>query len=168
MKVVAVSDSHGNRGLLREAVLQALRGAPVDVFVHCGDGARDVEAVEPILRDANPAVRLYVVRGNCDAGAFQYQALELFEAGGLRMMATHGHAYGVKNGYGELASAAKDHGAKIVFFGHTHLPLLEAVHGVYLVNPGAVCGRPDSGVAYAQVLSEAGGRFRADLMNRLA
>ncbi len=168
MKIVAVSDSHGNRGLLREAVLQALRGMPIDVFVHCGDGARDTEAVEPLLRDANPAVRLCVVRGNCDVGAFLYPALELFEAGGLTMMATHGHAYGVKSGYWELAAAAKDHGAKIAFFGHTHRSLLEAVHGVYLVNPGAICGRPESNVAYAQVISEAGGRFRADLMNWLA
>ena len=168
MKIVAFSDSHGSRGLLREAVALALRGAPVDICVHCGDGARDMEAVAPILRDANPGVRIYTVRGNCDVGAFQYPALEVFEAGGVRVLATHGHAYGVKYHTGALAAAAREQGAQIAFFGHTHRPLLEDAGGVYLINPGAVCQHRPGGAAYAQVLVEPNGRFRADLMNWLA
>jgi len=168
VKIIAVSDSHGSTGLLREAVLQALSGAPVDVFVHCGDGVRDVAAVEPILRDANPNVRLYTIRGNCDMGAFQYPALELFEAGGVRMLAAHGHAYGVKYQYHQLAAAAKDQNAAIAFFGHTHRPLLEAVGSALLINPGAVCKHQTGGIAYAQVIVDPNGKFRADLMPWLA
>lgn len=164
MKIIAVSDSHGSRSLLREAVQQALAGAPVDVFVHCGDGVRDVDAVAPLLTDANPNVRIYTVRGNCDMGAFRSPALELFEADGVRMMAAHGHAYNVKYGLHQLSSAAAEQGAKIVFFGHTHLPLLDPAGSVTLINPGAVSLRRSGGIAYAQVLVAADGTFRADLM----
>ena len=44
MRIIAVSDSHGCSGLLRKAVEQATRFARVDVFVHCGDGMRDMGA----------------------------------------------------------------------------------------------------------------------------
>lgn len=164
MKIVAFSDSHGNRELLREAAEQALRGAPIDICVHCGDGVRDLDALEPILRDRNPNVRLYAVRGNCDVGAFDMPILEMFEAEGVRMMATHGHAYHVKTEYGTLLSVAQARGAKVAFFGHTHHPLLEPAQGIYLINPGAVCQHLPGNIAYAQVLVSPGGAMRTDLM----
>lgn len=164
MKIVAFSDSHGSVCLLRDAVMQALEGSPIDVCVHCGDGARDMDAVEPLLRDANPNVRIYTVRGNCDFGAFRFPALELFDVNGVRMLATHGHAYNVKSEYGSLLNAAADRGAKVAFFGHTHRSLLEPKHGVYLINPGAVCSRLSGNSAYAQVLVDASGKLRADLI----
>ena len=167
MKIIAVSDSHGNRPLLREAVLQAMQGAPIDVFVHCGDGARDLDAVEPILRDVNPNVRIYSVRGNCDIGAFDIPQTELFEVNGARVFATHGHLYGVKTEYESLTCAAHSQGAQIAFFGHTHRPFLEAVRGIYLMNPGAVCAQLAGNVAYAQALVDAQGHIHADLMRWL-
>lgn len=163
MKIVAFSDSHGNVGSLRDAVFQALEGAPVDVCIHCGDGARDMDAVEPILRDANPDMRIYTVRGNCDIGAFRFPVMELFDVNGVGMLATHGHAYNVKSEYEGLLCAAAERGAKVAFFGHTHRPLLESSRGVYLINPGAICNR-SSTAAYAQVLVDACGRLRADLI----
>ncbi len=167
MKIIALSDSHGNIGYLRDAVESALRGAPVDICVHCGDGVRDLEAVEPILRDANPNVRVYGVRGNCDFSTFQYPTLELFEAGGVRMMVTHGHQYDVKTQYEALLCAAHSYGAQVVFFGHTHRSLLEYTHNVYLINPGAVCNRLSGNIAYAKVMVDAAGNVRADLMKWL-
>ncbi|MCE5342267.1 MAG: YfcE family phosphodiesterase [Eubacteriales bacterium] len=168
MKIVAFSDSHGNRDLLREAAEMALRGAPIDICVHCGDGARDMDAIEPILRAANPNVRLYVVRGNCDIGAFFLPVLEIFDVNGVRMIATHGHALEVKTHYGALLNAAESREAKVAFFGHTHRPLLEAIHGVYLINPGALRQRLPGNIAYAQVMVDAQGNIRADLMPWLA
>jgi len=164
MKMIAFSDTHGNRRALRDAVEQSLAGAPIDICVHCGDGARDMESVEPLLREGNPDVRLYTVRGNGDMGAFQYPTLELFDAGGLTVMATHGHLYNVKSEYESLLCAAQSHQAKIAFFGHTHKPFLEAVRGVYLINPGSVAYRVAGNVAYAQVLIDATGTIHADLM----
>jgi len=168
VKIVAVSDSHGNPGLLREAVEAAQLGAPIDVLVHCGDGVRDLAAAEAVVRAANPDARVYAVRGNCDIGAFSVPALELFEANGVRVMASHGHAYGVKTQYAALLAAARERGAKIVFFGHTHRPLLEAVGGIYLINPGAICNHLPGNTAYARVLVDSAGGVRADLMPWLA
>ena len=167
MRIVAFSDSHGNHGLLRDAVEIAMRGSPIDVCVHCGDGARDMEAVEPILRDKYPGIRIYTVRGNCDIGAFNVPVLEYFEVGGVRMIATHGHAYHVKSEYDSLLCEAETLGAKVAFFGHTHRPLLEAIRDVYLINPGAVCQHMPGNIAYAQVLVQADGKIRADLMHWL-
>ena len=164
MKIIALSDTHGNRSALREVVIQSLEGAPVDICVHCGDGARDMDAAEPLLREANPNVRVYAVRGNGDLGAFQYPTLELFEANGILVMATHGHLYNVKSEYESLLCAAQSRNAKVVFFGHTHCPFLEAVHGVYLMNPGSVAYRLTGNVAYAQVMVDPAGNIRADLM----
>jgi uncharacterized protein len=164
VKIVAFSDSHGSREMLRSAAEAAMRGAPIDICVHCGDGVRDMDAVEPILRAANPDVRVYTVRGNWDVGTFSLPVLELFEANGVRMIATHGNAYDVKTHYGALLSAAQQHGAKVAFFGHTHRPMLEAIQGIYMINPGALYQCQRGNVAYAQVLVDARGVIRADLM----
>ena len=167
MKIVTFSDSHGNTGILRDAVQQAMRGAPIDVCVHCGDGARDMDAIAPILRDANPNVRIVSVRGNCDLCAFDVPALDIFKANGVTMLATHGHLYNVKTEYQSLLSAARERSAAVVFFGHTHRPLLENVYGTYLINPGAICAHMPGNIAYAQVTVDATGKLRADLMKWL-
>ena len=164
MKIVAFSDSHGNPGMLCDAVEMAMRGSPIDICVHCGDGAYDMNYVEPILRERCPNVILYKVRGNWDIGAFDLPAMEIFEANGVRMIATHGHLYHVKSDYGGILTAAESKGAKVAFFGHTHHSLLEPARGVYLINPGAICQRLAGNVAYAQVLVDSEGKIRADLM----
>lgn len=167
MRVIAVSDSHGCRGLLREAVMQATARGKVDVFVHCGDGVRDVDTIAPILTSHNPDVQIYAVRGNCDVSAFAYPATELFEAGGVRMMATHGDLCHVKSGTYALCNKARELGAQVAFFGHTHTPLLQPAAGTYLINPGSLAKQ--GGIyAYAQVLVHADGRFTADLYRWLA
>ena len=168
MKIIAVSDSHGNLRQLRDALEQAMRGAPIDVCIHCGDGVRDLDAIAPILLDANPNARLVGVRGNCDMAAFDAPPLELLEVGGVRVLATHGHLYQVKHGLESLCCMAEARGAQIAFFGHTHRPFLEMVRGVYMINPGAICAQMPGNIAYAQVLVQPDGAFRGDLMKWLA
>ena len=107
MRVIAFSDSHGDRGRLREAVEQALLSGPVDVCVHCGDGARDIDTIALILRERNPQIRLYAVKGNADFCEFGMPTLELFEVNGARMIATHGHLFNVKSELDSLLSAAE-------------------------------------------------------------
>ena len=168
MKIVAFSDSHGNRSILRDAAFTALQRGPIDICVHCGDGARDMDAIEPILLDANPNTQIYAARGNCDFGAFSLPYMETFEANGVRMLVTHGHTYDVKTHYAGLTSVAESLHAKVAFFGHTHRPMLEAVHGIYLINPGAICAYMPGNVAYAQVIVAPDGKIRADLMSWLS
>jgi len=164
MKVIAVSDTHGNLNYLRDAVEQALESPAPDVWVHCGDGARDMDAVEPILLDANPNMRIYRVRGNGDFSLHLLPTMELFEVGGVRMIAAHGHTFSVKEQYEALLCKAESLGAKVAFFGHTHSPFLENARGVWLINPGAVCQRLAGNTAYAQVTVSPEGKLRADLI----
>ena len=164
MRIIAVSDTHANLNYLRDAVQQALEGPAPDIWVHCGDGARDMDAVEPILLDAKPDMRIYRVRGNCDLSLHALPTMELFEAGGVRMIAAHGHTFSVKSQYEELLCKAESLGAKVAFFGHTHSPFLENARGVYLINPGALCQRLGGNTAYAQVIVAPDGKLRADLI----
>ena len=48
----------------------------------------------------------------------------------------------------QLESELKDIAADIVFIGHTHLPMVRAINGVSIVNPGSV-GQPRDGIPMA-------------------
>lgn len=163
MRVVAFSDSHGKADELLAAVRLALRGGRIDVCVHCGDGMRDMDGVEPALREANPDVRIYTVAGNCDLAVIDPVYAAEFTADGVRMLAVHGDKHSAKQHYGALVELAQRRGAAVLFFGHTHRPFLEAEGGVYLINPGAVERAHAGRVAYAQAVVD-GGSLRADLV----
>jgi len=64
------------------------------------------------------------------------------ERGGIRFMLTHGHKYGVKSSLGYAAMTARNQGAKVLLYGHTHIAddsVIESADGaVRAVNPGSV------------------------------
>ena len=166
MRIVAFSDTHQNTAFLERSVQQALEDGRIDVFIHCGDGVRDVTAVEGMLLRHNPSVRMYAVRGNCDVSASMFPAAELADLNGVRAWITHGHAYHVKHGLGHLAQAAKDLRAEIAFFGHTHQPLMRQKHGVWLLNPGAPAMLSLSDTAYLQVMISDHRDIRSDFIKQ--
>ena len=133
MKIIAVSDTHGKADRLIEAVEKY---ADADLFVHCGDGASDLEIAE----NAYPHKKFYGVSGNCDYICSLPPEI-LFTAGGKRVYVTHGHLYDVKRGIGRLVMAAGKHRADIVLFGHTHSTCCLNLDGVWYINPGAGRGR---------------------------
>ena len=77
MRLLVVSDSHGNAYNLRNAVM---RQPGADMIIHLGDGQSDYESV--ILGGEKKSV---FVRGNCDYNS-KYPALMLFEAEGKRVI----------------------------------------------------------------------------------
>lgn len=164
MRIVAFSDSHGFRGDLTDAILLAQSRGKIDICVHCGDGADDFEDLASVLRAANPCAQLYGVRGNCDLGCINTPYTAAFGANGVHCMVAHGHALGVKSGYHMLVEAAKRQGAKVAFFGHTHVAVNEVVGGVTLLNPGAICNRRAGRTAYAEVVVGEDGQFTARLI----
>lgn len=141
MKLLVVSDSHGDQRALEAAVDQNPEASAV---IYLGDGMRDIEA----LQEERPSLRIYAVRGNCDFASFA--ALEgLAPFAGTLVFYTHGHIYDVKSGLERLAAAAAARGAGVALFGHTHEPTLREVGGVWLFNPGSVstyAGRGSFGV----------------------
>ena len=126
-------------------VFALLRG--VDVLLHAGDVGElwvldRLSAIAPVI----------AVHGNDETAEAQrelpYQ--QLVVAGGVRILLTHAH---YPDRSEELASRKNDAwqpklarraamgaraGARIVVFGHTHVPLVVEHDGILLVNPGAL------------------------------
>ncbi|MBN1519141.1 MAG: metallophosphoesterase [Spirochaetales bacterium] len=137
MRILLVSDTHGDpRGLA--AVLSKL-GRSVQMLVHLGDGASDVEAA---ASSGVPMPPWYAVRGNVD-GDWSVPASRILWAYDRKILAVHGHTQLGGNSYRPLVQAAKHEGADACFFGHTHVPFWDLVSGVLLVNPGSL-SRPRS------------------------
>ena len=151
MKILVLSDSHGRLGLMLDAME---RERPQRVFF-LGDNYQDGQA----LADAYPEVPVDRVLGNCDFCAGPDELL--VEVEGVRFLLTHGHRYYVKSRTDRIVDAAKEKGAAVVCFGHTHEALNMPERGVWLLNPGTAGGirsRPGYGVILVN-----DGTFRIDL-----
>ena len=129
MKIMIVSDSHGEMSNVTKAIKQE---KPIDILIHCGD-TEGTEGDISLLAECP----IYAVRGNNDYFTRLSRELE-FEICGRKVMVTHGHYYSVSMGPERLIEEASARGLDIVFYGHTHRPLIEQVDGMYVVNPGSI------------------------------
>lgn len=140
MRILVVSDTHGDEG----ALWRALDAQPsARIVAHLGDGAREAEAMAVRYPDKT----FWQVRGNCDfsAGAGLPFAREECVRG-RRLFLTHGHLYDAKMGLYRLACAARERRADILLFGHTHQALTDYDDGLYILNPGSLHGGGSYGV----------------------
>ena len=90
MKILVLSDSHGQFSAMEDAVL---RERP-DYIFHLGDHQRDARK----LGKRFPDYPVISVPGNCDLPLPTETLTVRQELGGVSMLLTHGHAYGVKGG----------------------------------------------------------------------
>lgn len=123
------SDSHGDTARMK-SVLGRFRP---DCVAFLGDGAKDIETV----RAAFPELPFYIVRGNCD-GAAPYPDSDIFELGGVRFFAAHGHNHGVSYGMAGFGTSVLCSGAAVGLYGHTHRALYQEAGGVRFLNPGTI------------------------------
>lgn len=153
-RIGVVSDSHGDRGHLEQALMKLEAGGRLDCLIHCGDGGRDAQAL------AGNILQTVIVRGNCDGWGCTYEESMLLPIGKTTFFVTHGHRFGVKSDLTSLAEAAANEGAQIACFGHTHIPYCAYEQGVLLVNPGscAYTGR------CALITVDDRGNFSAELL----
>lgn len=151
MKILVVSDSHGN---VNNMVLAVERERPDRIF-HLGDGWRDAEKLHSMF----PEIPLEQVPGNCDFHPVE-PAVKRLELGGKRILLCHGHTYRVKEGLLEAGYAAQEAQADLLAFGHTHRPTQEWAGKSLLLNPGSIGYWGDP--AYA-VVTIADGKLTADL-----
>ena len=130
MRILVVSDTHGQRAELRE-VLEKTR--PFDYLIHCGD----TEGLEDeIAREA--ACPCTIVKGNNDFFT-DLNEDEVIELAGHRIFVTHGHHYGVSMGTEMLRDEARSLGCTIACYGHTHKPYLDrSGDGPTVLNPGSL------------------------------
>ena len=153
-RIIVVSDSHGDENSLREAFEQAARHGRIDIAVFLGDGIRDFDQVKSLtfMRDTV----CYAVKGNNDWSSFEENEI-LFTVNGARFFACHGHTRQVKYGIERLWFAARERGASVALYGHTHCERIELEHDMHLINPGAVCERTKRRSAYAEIMVEENG-----------
>lgn len=126
MKIVAMSDSHGNAAAVEKVIAQ---NHNADGFYHLGDGWRDFA-----FAALEPGVLRVGVRGNCDmTSALPQNDIRILE--GVRIAAFHGEEF---YGIADAVRLAVKYQAKVVLHGHTHEPNIEFVNGVYIVCPGTL------------------------------
>ena len=144
MRLIVFSDTHGNFRAAREIVE---RNQDVYTFIFLGDGEREIDK----LRIVYPEKMILNVAGNCDYNSFTPNS-DLYNAGKVKVLYTHGHRFGVKYGTDQLLAKAKEVGAAVALFGHTHERFYEYRDGVHLLNPGsASCPRDGRSPSYAFV-----------------
>lgn len=128
MKIVVISDTHGNSDIFYDIIS---RNQTADLFIHLGDGEREFED----MRNAFPLSAFLMVRGNNDWGSAPL--VNTINLEGHRIYMTHGHRFGGMSITSYAASAAKTNECEIALFGHTHIPFYEIISGVHVFNPGS-------------------------------
>lgn len=144
MLLAVFSDSHGNS----ENMITAIARHKPDRVLFLGDGVRDAQAAAARF----PEIPFSILCGNCDLGAFGCEDSALFEFGGVRIFAAHGHNHGVKYGMQSFATSVLCSGAQLGLYGHTHRPLCSEANGLWFLNPGSVGDyrSPTYGLIYAE------------------
>lgn len=128
MKILLLSDSHR----CISHMVQAVEESQPDMIFHMGDHLADGQKLQMQYRQ----IPLYTVPGNCDFVDWDTPNTAVHTVGGVTIMRTHGHDFGVKRGLHELALAARKREADVVLFGHTHRAVVEQQDGLWIINPG--------------------------------
>lgn len=125
MKIVVVSDNHGNKEVLSK-IKDMHKDA--ELFIHCGDSEMKKEELVDFL----------VVRGNVDSD-LSFNLIEETTVVNKKIVIVHGHKWI----YGDeiieaLLPIAKEKKADILFFGHIHRYVNVKRDNIHFINPGSV------------------------------
>lgn len=142
MRIIVISDTHGRFDIM-EKIFE--RNDNAQLFIFLGDGEREFDEA----KDFHKNKKTFQVSGNCDMLSLTPDMI-LTEAEGKRILVTHGHKYGVKSGTTILERIARERGAEIVLFGHTHQRYYSYENGIHFLNPGSAAQpRDGKGASYA-------------------
>ena len=120
-QIIVVSDSHFNTSILKDI---AFKHQNADLFLHAGD-SEDYEAnIYPFVS----------VKGNNDYLITDEIRIITFE--NLRILLTHGHKMYLSKE--NIVLKAKKHNCNVFIHGHTHVPYIEKVDDIYILNPGSL------------------------------
>ena len=146
-RILFFSDSHGVSAAVKALRARVEADAP-DLVCFLGDalyhGPRNGVPSDydtKLAADEFNAMadRIVAVRGNCDAEIDQMMLsfpmlgpCATVVADGVRLFLSHGHLWGPDEGLPPLPAGA------VVATGHTHVPTVERVDGVWCFNPGSI------------------------------
>ena len=152
MKILVVSDSHGQNYHLKRAIEKV---QPIDMLIHLGDFDNNEDEIR-----AMAGCKVEMVPGNND----YYSRLEreqLIQIGNYTVLLTHGHRYSVNSGLERLQDNAMQMRADIVIFGHTHHPLIDLSRNVWMINPGSISHPRQDGRVPSFIIMEIDSRGQA-------
>ena len=145
MRLIVFSDTHGNVRNMREIFRRCEDSA--DIFIFLGDGERDLDRI----RVCYPDKTIVSAAGNCDYASTAPDN-DIFIARSTQIFFTHGHNWGVKRSADRLFFKAREIGADVVLFGHTHCRYYGYGDGVHILNPGSAgCPRDGKPPSYAYI-----------------
>ncbi|MCI1987046.1 MAG: metallophosphoesterase [Lactobacillus sp.] len=126
MKLVVVSDAHGDAAILQTILTQQ---PDADGYFYCGDS--ELAASDPLFKTYR------AVSGNMDIDP-DFPLTVTASLSGVRVWMTHGHRFNVNFTLAPLLAAGKDAQADIILFGHTHQLGVEQVEAQLVLNPGSI------------------------------
>ncbi len=150
MRAIVFSDSHRNYNALE--TVYDLHAKDADMFIFLGDGEYEIE----LLKALHPEADIRYVSGNCDFGS-EVPDYNMARLGGKNIFYTHGHRFDVKYSLDYLKKYARNVGADIVLYGHTHQAFVTYEDGLYIMNPGSVSCPREGAASYGVAdVTEAG------------
>ncbi|MCL1949780.1 MAG: metallophosphoesterase [Turicibacter sp.] len=128
MEIIIASDNHYNQKVLE--LIHGRHHQDADLFLHLGDSQLPYDS--PLMKD------FIKVAGNCDYDR-NYPSHQVQDLPGLdKIFMAHGHEHGVKETTKRLEAAAKDVGATIACYGHSHcVDVYREDGGLIVINPGS-------------------------------
>lgn len=129
MKILIISDTHG---CINNIIKNIKDNYNPDSLIHLGDYVEDGIKLGKALN-----IPTTIVRGNGDCYRNDFNDEEVMEINGKRLFLTHGHKYRVNFGINNLCYKGQEVGADYVLFGHTHVPIIEKVGNMIIMNPGS-------------------------------
>ncbi len=144
--ILVLSDTHSNR-----AVFETLwpKMDEANFIFHLGDTSSDGAKIRQKYPD-----KTYLLNGNCD-GVFPLGEDEItLKIEDVTLFACHGHKWGVKSSNSRLAKKAKDEGASLALYGHTHKAKEEQIDGVTCFNPGNLTRYGDKSYGYIVIAGD--------------
>ena len=129
MKILIVSDTHRrNENYFR--VIEKL--GKLDLVIHCGDAEGSEYAISE-----GAGCETLIVMGNNDFFSKLPREIET-TIGKYKVWITHGHNYYVSMNSEIIKEEAIRRGVDIVFYGHSHRPVVEIEKDIIAVNPGSL------------------------------
>lgn len=146
MRIGVISDTHGSVAALRKA-LELF--ADVDMIIHAGDvlyhpprlGCGEDYDIPAFVETLNGlSVPVVIAQGNCDPQVYE-ELLEMpvqspyahVSRENLSIVVNHGHLLTRER----MIEVGRRYHADYFISGHTHVPVLEDVGGLVLMNPGS-------------------------------
>lgn len=149
-----ISDTHQNLDYLNK-VIKLFRQAQVELIIHLGDDYPDID-------ETAQGIKVIKVPGVYDPeyeiGSIPHR--QVVELSGIKVLLTHSAQSHENDSRDDVAplELARQEGAKLILYGHSHIPAIEEKEGLIWLNPGhlKLADKKGHPASYAVIIIEAG------------